>query len=59
MGRTVFVRLIDDASRRLLRTPRLVAFGLIDKPVYSGNTVTLQMNDAIGAQRWVDLEGEA
>jgi len=58
LGRTLFVRMLDDASRRLMRTPRLVAFGLVDRPVFSGNTVTLQANDAIGAQRWVDLEGE-
>jgi hypothetical protein len=58
LGRTMVVRLIDDASRRALKTPRLIAFGLVDRPVYSGNTVTLQMNDAVGSQRWVDLEGD-
>lgn len=54
--RPMRVQLIDDASRRQLRTPRLIAVGSVESPTFTDSEVTLRAVDAVGAQRWMDAK---
>lgn len=52
--RPMRVQLIDDEGRRLLRTPRTIAVGIVESPTFTDSEVTLRVVDAVGAQKWTE-----
>jgi hypothetical protein len=54
--RPMRVQLIDDAGRRQLATPRMIAVGSVESPTFTDSEVTLRAVDAVGAQRWMDAK---